>query len=228
MSHEGALMPSLLLVDDDESVRKVLRFRLKDSYDIIDTGVPEEALALALSHKPDAILLDLMMPKFSGFEICQTLSALSFTQMIPIFIVSGESAARYKDFCENLGAKAYFQKPVDFDALQARLHRELGTGRADRRIEARVRLRIMLKIRGLNVQGKSFETLTVTENVSVHGFCCGCLETLAIDSTVDVFFLSQGEKFTGKARVARIDWPNTPGQLYGFQFQGLPNDWILK
>jgi DNA-binding response OmpR family regulator len=221
-------MPRLLIVDDDESVRKLMRFRLKDSYDIIDTGAPEEALALALSDKPDAILLDLMMPRFSGFEICQTLSALSFTQLIPIFIVSGESAARYKDFCENLGAKAYFQKPVDFAALQARLARELGAGRIDRRIEPRVRLRIMLKLRGLNAKGAPFETLTVTENVSVHGFACGCPETLTMDSTVDVFFLSQGEKFTGQARVVRKDWPNTPGQLYGFQFIGVPNDWILK
>src|SRR5271168_2459442 len=105
-------MKKLLIIDDDESVRKVLRFRLKDSFEIVDTGSPEEALALALQDKPDAILLDLMMPKYSGFEVCQTLSFLSFTQNIPILIVSGESSARYKDFCESLGAKGYFQKPV--------------------------------------------------------------------------------------------------------------------
>ena len=67
-------MNKLLIIDDDESVRKVLRFRLKDSYEITDTGSPEEALALALQTKPDAILLDLMMPKYSGFEVCRTLS----------------------------------------------------------------------------------------------------------------------------------------------------------
>ena len=60
-------MPRLLIVDDDDAVRKVLRFRLKDSYEIIDTKSPEEALALALQQKPDAILLDLMMPRCSGF-----------------------------------------------------------------------------------------------------------------------------------------------------------------
>ena len=40
-------MPRLLIIDDDDAMRKVLRFRLKDSYEIIDTGSPEEALALA-------------------------------------------------------------------------------------------------------------------------------------------------------------------------------------
>src|SRR5690348_7219174 len=100
-------MQKLLIIDDDESVRKLLRFRLKKSYEIIESGSPEEALAITLEKKPDAILLDLMMPKYSGFEVCQTISSLSFTQHIPIIIVSGESSASYKDFCESLGAKDF-------------------------------------------------------------------------------------------------------------------------
>jgi len=91
--------PTLLIIDDDESLRKVMAFRLKNSYKIIDSGSPEEALALALQHKPDAILLDLMMPKYSGIEVCQTLSSLSFTSHIPILIVSGESSEHYKSIC---------------------------------------------------------------------------------------------------------------------------------
>src|SRR5262249_15899778 len=156
------------------------------------------------------------------------LSSLSFTQLIPIFIVSGESAARYRDFCQNLGAKAYFQKPVDFEALQAGLARELGANRAERRREPRVRLRIMLKLRGEDTNPKPFQSLSVNENVSLHGFACTCTESLAIGSTVDVYLMSQGEKLVGKARTIRTDWPNTPGQIYAFQFTTPPNDWILK
>jgi cyclic di-GMP phosphodiesterase len=89
---------------------------LKNSHEIIETGSPEEALALTLREKPDAILLDLMMPNYSGFEVCQTLASLSFTQHIPIIIISGESRASYQEFCESLRAKDYVQKPVDFDA----------------------------------------------------------------------------------------------------------------
>jgi len=49
-----------------------------------------------------------------------------------------------------------------------------------------------------------------------------------MNSTIDVFHISQRQQFTGKAMTVRIDWPNTPGQLYGFQFIGPPTDWILK
>src|SRR2546426_2935264 len=102
-------------------MRGLMRERLEDAYKIIDTGNPEEALSLALQSKPDCILLDLMMPEFSGFELCQTLASLSFTRLIPIFVITGEPAARYKDSCMNLGAKEYFEKPLNFGQLRSRL-----------------------------------------------------------------------------------------------------------
>lgn len=221
-------MARLLIVDDDESVRKVLRFRLKDSYEIIDTGSPEEALALALQQKPDAILLDLMMPRYSGFEICQTLGSMSFTQLIPILVVSGESAPRFRDFCANLGAKGYFQKPIDFEALENRLSTILGNKRAERRSEPRVKWRATLKIKGTTAKGGVFDLLTTTENVSAHSFLAGCAAPLQAGSLVDVFGVSAGEMQVGKARVIRIEWPNTPGQRCAFRFLSQPADWVLK
>lgn len=220
-------MPRLLIVDDDKAVRNLLRFRLKDGYEIIDTGSAEEALALALQNKPDAILLDLMMPKFSGFELCQALASLSFTQLIPIFIVSGESAARYKDFCESLGAKAYFQKPVDFDALNAGLSAVLGTRRPERRKEVRVRLRVMLKLKGTDAKGSNFELPALTDNVSLSGFLCGCSASLENGAIVEVFLAGSGDQYVGRARVVRVEWPQTPGQRYGFQFVEKAGAWVL-
>lgn len=222
-------MRRILIVDDDESVRKLLRFRLRDSYEIIDTGSAEEALSLALQYKPDAILLDLLLPQYSGFEICQTFSSLSFTQLIPIFIVSGESAARYKEFCETLGARGYFQKPVDFDALQSRLHEVLNGKKAERRSEPRVRLRAVLKLNGTDAAGKTFELETATENVSAHGFLCACTASLRVGAIVNVALFSGGrQQYCGKARVARVAWPDTPGQQCGFQFVEEPLNWVLQ
>jgi two-component system phosphate regulon response regulator PhoB len=77
----------------------MVRLNLTDLYEVFDTGQPEEALALALEHKPDAILLDPRMPGYSGFELCKTLTSLSATQLIPVFVISGEGGAKTKDFC---------------------------------------------------------------------------------------------------------------------------------
>lgn len=221
-------MARLLIVDDDKSVREVLRVRLKNSYEIIDTGSPEEALALALQQKPDAILLDLMMPKCSGFEICQTLRSMSFTQLIPILVVSGESGPGYRDFCANIGAKAYFQKPIDFEVLENRLSSILGAKRAERRSEPRLKLRVMLKIKGNTGKGGAFDLLTTTEDVSAHSFLAACAAPLHTGSLVDVFVMGAGEQHVGKAHVVRVEWPKTPGQRCAFRFISQPVDWVLK
>jgi CheY-like chemotaxis protein len=82
-----------LIVDDDEAIRRLVRLNLTNLYEIFDTGQPEEALALALEHKPDAILLDLRMPGYSGFELCKTFTSFSATQLIPV-VISGEGGAK--------------------------------------------------------------------------------------------------------------------------------------
>lgn len=221
-------MHKLLVIDDDESVRKLLRFRLKNSYEIIDTGSPEEALALALQENPDAVLLDLMMPKYSGFEVCQTLSSLSFTQHIPIIIVSGESTASYKDFCEALGAKDFVQKPVDFEVLERKLSKVMeGSGNGQQR-EPRVRLRVTLKLRSVDAGDIASEVLTATEAVSATGFVCGYQSPIKEGAMVDVYLARSAQQLAGKARVARIDWPGTPGQRVDFTFIDKPTDWILR
>ncbi len=220
--------PTLLIIDDDESVRKVMTFRLKSSYNIIDSGSPEEALALALQHKPAAILLDLMMPKYSGFEVCQTLSSLSFTAHIPILIVSGESSERYKGLCKNIGAKGFFQKPVDIDALQKKLASLIVLSRDEAQPKPRVRLRIMLKLRGIDSTDTDFEIVTATENLSATGFLCGCTALIGLNTIVEVFLATGSGQFTGKARVTLVDSPGTVGQRCDFEFVEKPIDWILQ
>jgi len=220
--------PTLLIIDDDESLRKVMRFRLRESYNVIDSGSPEEALALALQHKPAAILLDLMMPKYSGLEVCQTLSSLSFTSHIPILIVSGESSERYKELCDSIGAKGFFQKPVDIDALQKKLASLIVPGQEEVQAKPRVRLRVMLKLRGVDSTDTEFEIVTATENVSASGFLCGCSALVGLNSILEVSMAIDRMPFIGKARVTKVDWPGTVAQRCDFEFLEKPLEWILQ
>jgi response regulator RpfG family c-di-GMP phosphodiesterase len=221
-------MTRVLIIDDDEAVLRMLRFRLKDSYEIIATASPEEGLILALQHKPDAILVDLMMPEHTGFEVCQTLAGLSFTQLIPVFVISGAPKAIYKDFCDALGAQGYFEKPIDFNLLQTRLAEVVSKDRENRRREARLRLRVGLKLRGRDTKENPFETLTFTENVSRRGFACGLSVPLGRNSVVEVFlWIPTAHRFTGEARLAWLKFPETPAQICGFEFLLETREWIF-
>jgi DNA-binding response OmpR family regulator len=220
-------MLKIMLVDDDDAMRGLLKKRLSDTYEIIDTRSPEQALALALEHKPDAILLDLMMPKFSGFELCQNLRNVSYTALTPLFVITGESAAQYKEHCQNLGATAYFEKPVNFTDLKRRLGEELQNRREERRVEVRVRMRVELKLKGIDASGASFEDSVATENVSAAGFLSNCSKSLTKDTVVEVFLVVGGERLVGKARVVRKEAAGAPWQRYGFQFVGETFEWVL-
>ena len=220
-------MHKLLIVDDDESMRSLIRARLSSTYEVFDTGDPEQALALALEHKPDAVLLDLMMPKFSGFDLCQSLRSLSYTSRIPVFIVTGKAGEEAREYCKNLGATGYFEKPVDFAALKARLSQELQTQRLERRAQVRVRMRVGLKLRGTDAAGNRFEEVTATENVSAGGFLCNCAASLTQGDLLEVFLISGSERFVGRARVVRKEGSETTWQRYGFQLEEKTGQWVL-
>jgi DNA-binding response OmpR family regulator len=221
-------MQKLLVIDDEEPMRRLMRANLSDAYEIIDTGDPEQGLALAMQNKPAAILLDLRMPRFSGFELCRTFTALTSTQLTPVFIVSGEAGSTTKSLCRELGATAYFEKPIDFDLLRSRLAEVLNAKRPERRSEVRVRLRAPLKLCGSDVNGKPFEERTHTENVSLSAFFCGCTALLNSDSVVKVFLLSGGEQFVGTARVIRSESTETPYPRYAFRFVEKSGQWVLQ
>ncbi len=221
-------MPKILIVDDDPDMLNLHKLRLSDAYQTLTSDDPEEALGLALEHKPAAILLDLLMPHLSGYELCHTLHSLSYTSRIPIFVVSGQSAAKYKQHCEELGAAAYFEKPVDYTALKSRLAEEIQLGRPERRAHARVAMRVPLKLRGTDSAGKTFEISTVTENVSSAGFLCACSASLNKGTTVEVYVGTTEGRLAGVASAMRSEERGTPWQRYGFQFIQTTPEWVLS
>lgn len=221
-------MGKLLIVDDDEALRNLIRLNLSDDYEIVDTGEPEQALALALEHQPDAILLDLRMPKFSGFQLCQTLTSFCSTKMIPFFVVSGDVTTTTKDYCRALGATDYFEKPVDFDALRARLAQAVKPREVVQRTEVRVNLHVPIRLSGTDANGKPLSTVTTTEDASISGFLCGSAVPLEIGSVVDVHLVSRKEEYVGKARVVRSEAKDTPRPRYGCRFVEKAGKWVLE
>jgi response regulator RpfG family c-di-GMP phosphodiesterase len=223
-------MHKVLIVDDDEATRRLLKTRLSPICEVIETGEAAQALELALAHKPGAILMDLMMPEFSGFELCQSFRDLSYTSRIPIFVVSGESDDRCKAHCERLGALDYFQKPIDFTRLQGRLLQELQTQHPERRRSARVKMKMLIRLRGTDVRGDLLNEVTSTDNVSLNGFLCECSATLSKNSLVEVFLMGTAEtgRYVGRARVVRREAPDTPWQRYAFEFQEKTLEWVLQ
>jgi len=221
-------MHTLLIVDDDPSMLRLLSLNLSDSYNVITAGDPEQVLALAIKHKPAAILLDLMMPKYSGFELCQCLHTLSYTSRTPLFVVTGESAERYKAHCLNLGAKEFIEKPVDFDLLRTILATELEQERPERRAHIRVSLRVIVTLKGTDVGGAAVEALTITENVSAGGFLCTCPLMFPIGTTVGIHLGTGIDSFVGRARVVRKDSPHTPWQRYALQFLDSTHEWVMN
>ena len=221
-------MGKLLVVDDDEALRRLMRLELGDGYEVFDSGEPQHGLALALEHQPDAILLDLRMPKYTGYELLQTYTSFSHTQKIPVIIVSGEGGAQTREHCKQLGAVGYFEKPIDFDALRAYLEQTVRTRRYIPRAEVRVRLRVPLKLVGADGYGEKLVVPAVTEDVSVSGFLCACTTELSPALVLDVYLATEREEFVGKARIVHSNAKAAPLWHYGCQFIEKTGPWVLQ
>lgn len=220
-------MKRLLIIDDDDATRRLFRLNLSDNYEIIDTADPDQALALAMEHKPDAILMDLRMPEHSGLDLCRAFGSISQAQPIPIFVVSGETGIEIRQSCKDMGATGYFEKPVDFDALRTTLGKVRSQTQVPR-TEIRLQLRVQLKLCGKDIHGKEFSETTFTENVSVSAFLCSCNAELTKDSIVEVYIVSGRDKQVGKARMVRSEYRPKTSTLYGFRFVEKTGEWILQ
>jgi len=145
-----------------------------------------------------------------------------------VIIVSGEAGGQTKEHCKQLGAAGYFEKPIDFDALRACLQQIARNGRYIPRVEVRVRLRVVLKLRGADSQGKKFEAIATTENVSLSGFLCGCTADLPVDSILDIYLTSPQEDRVGKAKIVHASAKGAPLRHYGCRFIEKTGPWVLQ
>jgi CheY-like chemotaxis protein len=210
-------MRRILIVDDNEATRTLCRQSLEDSYEIIETGDPEIAFPIVLESKPDAILMQLSMPKLSGFELCRTFSTFRLTKQIPIFVVGPEDV-RNKASCLRMGAFEYLENPIDCEKLRSALANALLSKTPQRRERVRVRLNVILKLKGNDKEGRHFEIRSSTVDMGTGGFLCICNAHLELGVTVDVFLCSGDEHFLGRAHAVRIDKGDPKHPRLGFRF----------
>jgi DNA-binding response OmpR family regulator len=119
--------PLVLVADDDEDIRMLVRFRLERSgYDVLPARDGAEALELAVRHRPDLAVLDLMMPKVDGYEVTRRLRGLDATRRMPIVMLTAR--AQETDVARGFeaGADDYIRKPFSPQELRARVQAILG------------------------------------------------------------------------------------------------------
>lgn len=111
----------ILVADDAPEIRDLIAATLEDTYDIELAADGTEALALARFEPPDLVVLDVMMPGLTGFDVCEQLRAESKTATLPVLFLSARGERSYIKRGFKVGADDYLAKPFDPEELQLRV-----------------------------------------------------------------------------------------------------------
>jgi CheY-like chemotaxis protein len=118
---------SILVVDDDPEIVTLLSTRLgKRGYKISTASDGTQALAIVKRDKPDLVLLDVMMPGKSGWEVARMLKQDPVTQDVKIVMVTAIGEKTNEITAPIYGADAHIDKPFEFDKLERVIHQLLG------------------------------------------------------------------------------------------------------
>jgi CheY-like chemotaxis protein len=118
----------VLIVDDEDDIRELARISLErvGGMNVVVASTGEQGLALAASERPDAILLDAMMPGMDGPQTLERLKADGTTAAIPVVFLTGSVQGAERDRFKSLGALEVLAKPFDPMRLADELRRCLG------------------------------------------------------------------------------------------------------
>jgi DNA-binding response OmpR family regulator len=102
---------TILLADDDEAISSAYQYFLEqEGYTVIPAYDGNEALAKIQKHKPDLVLLDLIMPMKNGFEVLEALNKKKLLAIVPVIVISNLGQEREVERCMELGARSYLIK----------------------------------------------------------------------------------------------------------------------
>jgi DNA-binding response OmpR family regulator len=107
----------ILIVDDDQEIVDTVSYALETAgYDVAIARDGNQGLALAEQENPDLMILDMMMPKRSGFLVLEKLRRVR-EQPLPVIMITGNEGSRHKAYAELLGVSDYLQKPFAMERL---------------------------------------------------------------------------------------------------------------
>jgi DNA-binding response OmpR family regulator len=116
----------ILVVDDEPDLLILLEEHLRqEGYDVLTATTGMQAITKAREERPDIILLDVMMPGVSGFDVCNILQDFPETADIPVIFLTAVAETKRKVMGLNLGADDYITKPFDLHELAARVQAAL-------------------------------------------------------------------------------------------------------
>jgi len=116
--------PTILIAEDSADAREMMEVLLRSKgYRVVSAENGVRALELAIRRLPDAVLLDLQLPKLDGLSVTRNLRLHPSMKKVPIIILSGHDPHRYRQQAIDAGSDEYLLKPLDFEYLQAVLDR---------------------------------------------------------------------------------------------------------
>jgi len=120
-------LPRVLIIDDDKALTRALSVRLKNvGFDVAFANSATEASHLTLQYRPDAIVLDVDMPHYTGPEFHDCLRFAGRARHIPVIYLSGQNSESNRRMAFAQGAKAFVAKPYDIHHLVQTLHNAIG------------------------------------------------------------------------------------------------------
>lgn len=140
MSYFSEQRRTLLLVDDEPANLQVLRHTLQAEHRLLFAKDGRSALELVRTDRPDLILLDVMMPGISGYEVCKALKQDPWTAAIPIIFVTALADVANEHTGLELGAVDYISKPFNPHIVKARVKTHLSLVQADEVLETRLQI----------------------------------------------------------------------------------------
>lgn len=115
----------VLVVDDDREIVETLKYALTShGFEVSVATDGNQGVAYAEAKEPDLVILDMMMPRRSGFLVLERLR--QFTEIpVPVIMITGNEGARHQEYAEMLGVNDYIHKPFTMDRLIASVNKLL-------------------------------------------------------------------------------------------------------